>query len=213
MSDEGPWYIDDTTQGSGPRPEFLKTKYKSLSDQAKAYTELEKRLGDAPDNYDLGVFGETLSSEDPFIQQFITNAKAHRVPQEAFTNLAKTFIEYDKSKRIDTKAELEKLGPTGPKRLDVVNQWAKNTLSPKAFQALDGIPQTAANIELLDELRQHMTNNRINTPVTGASTQTFKPMTPQEVSREIQANRDKYVNDAGYREEIRKKLALAHGEV
>ena len=40
------WNLNDTTPGTGEKPAWFKAeKYKNVSEQAKAYTELEKTLG------------------------------------------------------------------------------------------------------------------------------------------------------------------------
>jgi len=66
------WMWGDDITGTGEKPEWFKdSKYKSVSEQAKAYTELEKRLGGfvgAPKegyqlNEELGV-----NSDDPSIK-------------------------------------------------------------------------------------------------------------------------------------------------
>ena len=43
---EGEYFLTEGIKGSGETPEWFKAdKYKSIADQAKAYTELEKRFG------------------------------------------------------------------------------------------------------------------------------------------------------------------------
>ena len=73
----GDWFFDENVPGKGERPEWLKDKYKSVSDQAKSYVELEKRLGEfrgAPkDGYDLSSV-EGLS-DDPMVKHFAETFK------------------------------------------------------------------------------------------------------------------------------------------
>lgn len=43
---EGEYFLTEGIKGAGDTPEWFKAdKYKSIADQAKAYTELEKRFG------------------------------------------------------------------------------------------------------------------------------------------------------------------------
>ena len=43
---EGEYFLTEGIKGTGDTPEWFKAdKYKSIADQAKAYTELEKRFG------------------------------------------------------------------------------------------------------------------------------------------------------------------------
>jgi len=78
---EGEYFLTEGIKGSGETPEWFKAdKYKSIADQAKAYTELEKRFGGfkgAPkEGYSIpeGVEdGDELLSELKTVEQFMKN--------------------------------------------------------------------------------------------------------------------------------------------
>src|SRR5690349_17470972 len=57
----GDWYYSDGIKGDGAKPDWFKgDKYKTVTDQAKAYTDIEKKLGafkGAPEKYDLAIEG------------------------------------------------------------------------------------------------------------------------------------------------------------
>lgn len=208
---DGPWYIDEGKPGEGPRPDFLRPKYNSVAAQAKAYTELEKRFGEAPEHYDLGPYTEHVDVNNRHLKEFMGHAKEYRLTQDAFQKMIGSFVDYDKSMQVDINAEIAKLGADGPNKVKVVQQWAKNTLSPEQFKALDGLPQTAEMVTILDELRQRMASMGAKTPNDNMN-ESFKPISEAEVRAKIRSNPDKYLNDAGFREQMRKELELAVGK-
>jgi len=207
MSDA--WYLDEHTQGSGPRPEYLRPKYKSLTDQARAYVELEKRFGEAPDNYDVTAYSETIDVENPHIKEFMGISKEHRITQDGFNKIINTFINYDKSTRPNIDDEIKKLGPEGMKKVDIINQWAKNNLSDDSYKEMERLPQTASMVNILDEIRQRMVKAMSNSPQQQSSE--YKPVSEAEVRSEMRNNYNKYCNDAVYRQQIQDKLKLAMG--
>jgi hypothetical protein len=208
---DGPWYLDEGKPGEGARPEYLRPKYNSVAAQAKAYTELEKRFGEAPENYDLGPYTEHVDVNNKHLKEFMGHAKEHRLTQDAFTKMIGSFVDYDKSMQVDINAEIAKLGADGPNKVKVVQQWAKNTLSPEQFKAMDGLPQTAEMVNIMDELRQRMMSMSAKTPNDNGGSN-FKPITEAEVRAEIRSNPDKYLNDAAFRKQINEKLQLAVGK-
>jgi hypothetical protein len=208
---EGPGYFDEGKPGEGPRPDFLKAKYKSVAEQAKAYTEVEKRFGEAPEHYDLGAYSESVDVDNRHLQEFMNHAKEHRLTQDAFQKMIGSFVDYDKSMQVDVKKEIEKLGPDGARKVQIVEQWAKNTLSPEKYATLNGLPQTAEMVSILDELRQRMANSGVKTPNDNGN-EAFKPISESEVRAKIRANPDKYLKDANFRAEINKELQVAVGK-
>lgn len=210
MSDS--WYLDEGVPGTGPRPEFLKPKFNSLSAQAKAYNELEKRFGEAPEQYDFTRISGTLDANNQHVQSLAKHAKEHRLSQEGFNKMLDSFVEYDKSTKVDPTKEMEKLGIDGHKQVERVDQWAKNTLTPANYEKLSKAPQTAEMVVILDELRQRMASERLRSPQSQSDGEPpFKALTEKEVRQEMQANYDKYMNDANYRDIIRKKFEIAVG--
>ena len=52
-SDAPSWFIDEGRAGVGERPSWLSDKFKTAADMAKSYSELEKKFGTAPEEYDF----------------------------------------------------------------------------------------------------------------------------------------------------------------
>lgn len=199
------WYWDENTPGQGERPQFLPEKYKSVADVAKAYKELESRLGTAPKEYDFSK-GESWMEPDyePF-QQMAEFAKSKHVPQEVMDKFLDTVGLYMDEFRTDLNEEKSKLGENATQRLQTLNNWAKSNLSEKSFAALTAGMRTADQIEALEEIRNKMISNSTMVPGGNASVTGGGP-TIEEYRSELNANYAKFKTDPAYRKEMERKL-------
>lgn len=208
------WYWDEGVPGSGERPEWLKPKYKKVVDQAKGYNEIEKMVGQpvqVPDDYDLKDFGEILDLENPAIADLKAKAKDLKLSQDHVKTLVDSFANYHKSMLPDTDAEIAKLGEHANVRINTVNTWASNHLSDKALETLGAISNTAAVVELMDEIRQLHLQTASKVPH-GHAPVKAEVLTPQSVQAEIVQNYERYKADPAYRREMSAKMARAVGE-
>ena len=132
------WVLAEGVLGTGEKPDWFKSdKYKSVADQAKAYTSLESRFGSfvgappegkyefkAPDD----LPGVQLQSDHPMLAQFGEWAKKSQLSQAGYNELMGMFAHYELSqipKVADIKA---KLGPEADTRINGVVNWAKANL-------------------------------------------------------------------------------------
>lgn len=199
------WYWDDNTPGAGDRPQFLPEKYKSVADVAKAYKELESRLGTAPKEYDFSSGDAWMEPDYEPFQQMAEFAKSKHVPQEVMDKFLDTVGLYLDEFRTDLDEEKSKLGENASQRLQVLNAWAKSNLSEKAFGALTAGMRTAEQIEALEEIRNKMLNNNTIVPGGNDSVQAGGP-TLEEYRSELNANYTKYKTDPAYRKDMERKL-------
>jgi hypothetical protein len=199
------WFWDANTPGQGERPEFLPEKYKSVADVAKAYKELESRLGTAPKEYDFSK-GESWMEPDyePF-HEMAEFARSKHVPQDVMDKMLESVGLYLDEFRTDLNEEKSKLGEKATERLQVLNNWAKSNLSEKSFAALTAGMRTADQIEALEEIRNKMLNNTTMVPGGNTSVATGG-MTLEEYRSELNANFAKYKTDPAYRKDMEKKL-------
>lgn len=213
MTDEinsNSWYFDENIPGSGDRPEYLEPKYKSVAEQAKAYKEARKALGalsGAPDSYNLDHHREHVELDNPAIRAFADYAKANRINQDAMDKVINTIREYEDSQIPDLSQELQRL-PNGTQRYDMVNQWAKNTMSQEAFDTFAQIPKTAETIAFFDELRQKEAAAR-QVGNNNYQPQQEKPVTLADLQAEMRANYKRYTDDPHYRATLENKMRLA----
>lgn len=199
------WFWDENTPGHGERPQFLPEKYKSVADVAKAYKELESRLGTAPKEYDFSK-GESWMEPDyePF-HHMADFAKSKHVPQDVMDKMLETVGLYLDEFRTDMTEEKAKLGENATQRLQTLNNWAKSNLSEKAFATLSASMRSADAIEALEEIRNRMINN--STIVPGGNAPLGNGgMTLEEYRSELNANFAKYKTDPAYRKDMERKL-------
>lgn len=204
-SDVPAWFWDDNTPGTGDRPAWLPSKYKSAADVGKAYAELEKRLGQAPNEYDFSKGESWIEPEYEPFHQLADFAKQNHVPQTVMDKMLETVGLYLDEFKSDITEEKAKLGEKAGERLQLLNNWAKSNLSEKAFNTLSGHMRTAEAIEALEEIREKMLNQ--NTMVPGNNnTGTGGAFTIEEYRSELHANYAKYKTDSHYRQEMDRKL-------
>jgi hypothetical protein len=163
-SQEPSWYIDESTPGPGERPSFLPEKFKSVSDLANGYSELEKKFGSAPSEYDFSKGSDWIDSDYDGFKELAQVAKEKRVPQEVLDKMLETTGSYLGQFKTDFNAELHKLGDNARERLTVLDNWAAANLSEKARDALFNSIDTAEGIEAIEELRGIMMGNESNIP-------------------------------------------------
>lgn len=211
MGQDPEWFIDASIKGEGPRPPWLKEKYKSVSDQASAYSELEKKLGEfkgAPkDGYKFEE-ADGLNLEDPMLQKFLPKFKEMNMSQDAVKTLINEWGEYQKSMtHIDVKEEIRKLGIEGEDMIAKTNQWMKNNLDPKVMETVQSWIHTAEDMQALNALRSFQPLSRSPTP--NEMQTSFSYETLAEVKNEKIKNWQKYQEDTNYREAINTRMAAA----
>ena len=100
------WYLTDNVPGDGEVPEWFKAdKYKTLTDQAKAYTDLEKRFGAFVGAPEDGVYKInppegveiTFEEDHPLFQEFNKWASEKQFSQEGYDGLIDILARYELS--------------------------------------------------------------------------------------------------------------------
>lgn len=205
QSTPDPWFYDENMPGTGTRPDWLKTKYKSATEQAKAYNEIEKKLGafkGAPEEYDLNIADMPdvkFQKEDPVLSDFLADAKKNNVSQEYVTHLLKTYVNMQAMNMPDPAKEMEKLGVNGAHDIQILAQWGQNNLSSDEFVLFKNMMTTAASVRLFEKLRALSSQ---------PSTQPKNPNTSRETEAEVLAmiHDPRYEQDENYRNTVREKL-------
>ncbi len=154
------WKLADEINGEGDRPDWFKDKYNSVSDQAQAYSELEKRFGGftgAPkDDYELvlpeGVEGE-FDMEDPRIGWFQEAAKNSNMSQDTFTQLLHGWVEQEVGVSGGARdAEIQALGSNAQSRLKDLGDWGAANLSSDEYEGFKALASSAAGVQTLEAL-------------------------------------------------------------
>ena len=206
------WYYDKDIKGTGERPEWLKTsKYATAMDQAKAYAEVEKKLGafkGAPDAYDLTLEGHPdikFSAEDPMLKDFLDNAKKNGVSQEYVTELLTTYAHAMTANIPDVDAEIAALGPNGKEDINILAQWGNSTFTPEEFGVFKSLLTTAASVRFFEKIRGLTTGSDIAPP--GSN------ITARETEQQVRdaVSDPRYDTDPNFRAEVKRRMAAAIG--
>lgn len=152
---EGEYFLTEGIKGTGEVPEWYKAeKYKSVADQAKAYTELEKRFGGftgAPkDGYQLP---EGVEDGDELLAELKTFASETNMSQDAF-NRAWDLLQAQSEavESVSVEMEMQKLGDNATNRIKHVEQFMKNNLDPDTYERLRYAVNSAESVELVEAL-------------------------------------------------------------
>lgn len=203
------------------RPEWLLDKYapegkdqgEAISEQAKAYVELQKQFGGftgAPEEYEFsmpeGIEGEVDTELDAF-KQFTELAKDANMSQETAQQLFGIFVGYqnqlDGQYDTDLNAQKELLGPQADQRIQSITNWAGNNLSGDDLGVLESMTTTAAQIETLERI----IGKTRNSPIPKTHEVSSAPTGFSQHDFEKAVNSDRFKTDAGYRAEVRKKAS------
>ena len=152
---EGEFFLSDGIKGVGDQPEWYKAdKYKSVAEQAKAYTELEKKFGGftgAPkDGYSVI---EGVESDDALWQELVSFGEKTNMSQSAMNDAWELLSAQDQAaEEVSMEVELQKLGDNGIERVKVVEQYMKNNLDGDTYERLRYAVNSAEAVELIEAL-------------------------------------------------------------
>lgn len=214
LSEQPGWYYDENLPGQGDRPEWLKEKYKSAADQAKAYSELEKKLGaykGAPDEYDLSIPEDeeiknvSIDKNNPVLQEFLAKSKEQGVSQEFVTDVLKSYAKMQSLTQPNLDKEMEKLGVNAKEDLKLLSQWGSNVFSKEEMDTFKSMVRSAESVRLFEKIR------RMTTKAETQPTNTSKPYESVDKIKSMISD-PRYDTDENFRKEVRAKLAAALGE-
>lgn len=152
---EGEYFLSDGIKGVGDQPEWYKAdKYKSISEQAKAYTELEKKFGgftgSPKDGYSVV---EGVESDDELWQELVSFGENNNMSQSALNDAWGLLSAQEQAvEEVSMELELQKLGDNGVERVKVVEQYMKNNLDGDSYEKLRYAVNSAESVELIEAL-------------------------------------------------------------
>ena len=152
---EGEYFLSDGIKGVGDQPEWYKAdKYKSVAEQAKAYTELEKKFGGftgAPkDGYALA---EGVESDDALWAELVEFGTSTNMSQSALNQAWELLTAQEQAiEEVSVEAEMAKLGDNAVERIKVVEQYMKNNLDADTYEELRYAVNSAESVQLIEAL-------------------------------------------------------------
>ena len=150
---EGEFFLSEGVKGVGDMPEWYKAdKYKSVAEQAKAYTELEKKFGGftgAPKDGYAVVDG--VESDDALWGELVQFGTETNMSQDAMHKAWELLTAQEQAvEEISFENEMAKLGDNAEGRIAVVQQFMRNNLDSDAFSEARDLMTTADTIALAE---------------------------------------------------------------
>lgn len=196
-----------TPENSGSdRPEWLPEKFQTPAEMAKSYTELEKRLGMAPKEYDFSKGESWIDPNHQSFQDLANYAKSKNVPQDVMDKVLESMGSYLDEFQIDYDAEKEKLGKDANERLEKLINWTKANFSEDAYNAITDSLRDAEGVKALEEIRQKMLDANVTVPG-GNEDSSSESSTLEDLQAEMTENLDKYKSDPKYRRDLDNRIA------
>lgn len=151
--DQGEYFLAEGIKGAGETPEWYKSdKYQSVAEQAKAYTELEKKFGGfkgAPkDGY---TAPEGIESDDALLSELTEFAKDTNMSDEAFGRAWEILSAQEQAvEEVSQEMEMQKLGDNATQRLKSVEGFLKNNLDADTYSAAQELVTSADSVALIE---------------------------------------------------------------
>jgi hypothetical protein len=152
---EGEFFMAEGIKGTGEIPEWYKSeKYTSVSEQARAYTELESKFGGftgAPkDGY---VLPEGITKEDGMAEELLTFANESNMSQASFDKALELLSAQSvATEDVNIERELSALGDNASGRIKAVEGFMKNSLDAETYEKVRYSVNSAATVELVESL-------------------------------------------------------------
>ena len=156
---EGEYFLSENIKGVGEMPEWYKAdKYKSVAEQARAYTELEKKFGGftgAPkDGYQLY---DGVESDDALWAELVEFGTANNMNQSALHQAWELLTAQEEAiEQVSVEEEIGKLGPNAAERITTVEQLMRNNLEPELYEKYRDVVTSAIMIEFIEDFSKSM---------------------------------------------------------
>ena len=152
---EGEYFLSDGIKGSGDTPDWYKgDKYKSVAEQAKAYTELEKKFGGFTGAPKDGYSGpEGIESDDALLQELTEFATKTNMSQEAFGDAWELLSAQGQAvEQVSQEQEIASLGDNAQERIKNVEGYLKNNLDADVYEEVRSLVTDARSIQLVEHM-------------------------------------------------------------
>lgn len=182
---EASYYYSEDVAGSGDAPEWFQSgKYKTVSDQAKAYPELQKMYGEltnkykgisgAPEQYEFNApegVEFNVDAEDPMFMRATEWAKENGLPQETFDGLMGVYAELELAKQqAATEFMNEEMGKI--ENFDNRSRNIDDFLKANEMESLAGVITSAEQMEQFEKLLEMTGRDPVGVESEGATVPT-----------------------------------------
>ena len=199
---------EDLETKTEERPEWLPEKYKTGEDLAKAYKELESKLGtkdvdirnellkeieeesfkDRPnsaDDYQLPDFVDidNIDTNDPTLRWWADHAFTYGFSQEEFAEGLEKVMQAQDSFLPDPEEEIKKLGDNANVRLEAVDLFSRQFFPEEYMESIEDLAATAEGVKALEFIMAKLQSPAIGsdgTPVGRITEESLREMMQDE---------------------------------
>ena len=214
---ESTWNYAEGVQGQGDKPEWFKAdKYANITEQAKAYTELEGRFGSftgAPEKYEINLSeqikegGFEFDETAPIMEEAMKFAQESNMSQEGFDKMMELYAmaQMAESEAMESyKAEeIKSLGANAESRINNLNDWAARNLTQEMVDGFQEMATSANAVKTLEKLvamtRSAPINDNDAPEPGGVTVDEIKKMMFEE--KDARGNR-RYATDREFRKKV-----------
>ena len=177
---------EDLEQPSNERPEWLPEKYKTGEDLAKAYKELESKLGTKEEDF-RAKFMEEIQSEafkdrpetagDYQLPDFVDQEQAvdndllrwwsehsfeNGYSQDEFQKGLEMYMQASMADVPDSEAEMQKLGDNANARVEAAALFANQFFTEEHMPSIERLTETADGLQALEFIMEKMKSPSVN---------------------------------------------------
>lgn len=199
---------EDLETKTEERPEWLPEKYKTGEDLAKAYKELESKLGtkdvdirnellkeieeesfkgrpSSADEYQLPDFVDTdnIDTNDDTLRWWADHAFSNGLDQEEFAEGLEKVMQAQDAYLPDPEEEVKKLGDNANVRLEAVDLFARQFFPEEHIESIEDLAATADGVKTLEFIMAKLQSPAIGsdgTPVGRITEQSLKDLMADE---------------------------------
>ncbi len=199
---------EDLETKTEERPEWLPEKYKTGEDLAKAYKELESKLGtkdvdirnellkeieeesfkgrpSSADEYQLPDFVDTdnIDTNDDTLRWWADHAFSNGLDQEEFAEGLEKVMQAQDAYLPDPEEEVKKLGDNANVRLEAVDLFARQFFPEEYIESIEDLASTADGVKTLEFIMAKLQSPAIGsdgTPVGRITEQSLKDLMADE---------------------------------
>lgn len=181
---ENEYFLSEGVKGVGEAPDwYIADRYKSVSEQAKAYNELNKKFGGfsgAPkDGYTMP---EDVEQDDALLAELTEFAQDTNMNDEAFGRAWELLTaQAEAVEEVTQEMEMQKLGDNAVERIKTVEGFLKNNLDADEYEAVQELVTTADSVKLIEAIVKATMPTRL--PIDGGQHPTG--LTWQDVEAEM----------------------------
>lgn len=207
VPDEPKWWLSKESPMPGDAPEWMPSQFKSVEALATSYKELQKRLGQAPDTYDLTKGGDWLNPEFEGFKELVEMGQKYRVPGDFMDKMVSSVGSYIDTFSFKPEDVMAKIGEKAEERIELLTNWGNANFGEDTFAALTENITTAEGVLALEKIRKAIMSNETVIPTD--SNTPVRATTVSSLQTEMKENLSRYESDPTYRADLMRRFDIA----